>query len=98
MLTRDLAVELRGTGITVNGIAPGAVQTQINRDLLRQPNKMRALLAQIPAGRLGRPEEVAALAAFLASPKPTTRPAPPTSSTAASPSTTRSSERAFDYG
>jgi glucose 1-dehydrogenase len=68
MLTRTLAVELRGTGITVNAIAPGAIETDINRELLRQPEKLDQLRSEIPLGRLGKPEDVAAIAAFLASP------------------------------
>jgi glucose 1-dehydrogenase len=67
MLTRTLAVELRGTGITVNGIAPGAIATPMNRSLLEDRAKRDALLAQIPLGRIGEPEDVAAIAAFLAS-------------------------------
>jgi glucose 1-dehydrogenase len=67
MLTRTLAVELRGLGITVNGIAPGAIATPINTDLLNDKPKLDALLQKIPLGRMGRPEDVAAVAAFLAS-------------------------------
>ena len=67
MLMRDLAVELGPLGITVNNIAPGAISTPINTDLLNDKPKLNALLANIPLGRLGTPEDVAALAAFLAS-------------------------------
>ena len=67
MLTRDLAVELGPKGIRVNGIAPGATETEINKDMLADPKKRAALLAQIPLRRLGKPEDVAGLAAFLAS-------------------------------
>ena len=67
MLTRDLAVELGPLGITVNSIAPGAIETPINTKLLNDPTKLRSLLAQIPLERLGKPEDVAGLAAFLAS-------------------------------
>jgi glucose 1-dehydrogenase len=68
LLTRDLAVELGGYGITVNGIAPGAIATAINRTLLDDKPRVERLLKQIPLGRMGRPEDVAAVAAFLASP------------------------------
>jgi glucose 1-dehydrogenase len=68
MLTRNLAVELAPLGITINNIAPGAIETPINKKLLNDPVKLNALLENIPLRRLGRPEEVAALAAFLASP------------------------------
>jgi glucose 1-dehydrogenase len=67
MLTRTLAVELKGSGITINGIAPGAIETEINRGLLQDEAKLKGLLAQIPLGRIGRPQDVAGLAAFLAS-------------------------------
>ena len=67
MLMRDLAVELGPFGITVNDIAPGAIATPINTSLLEDKPKLNALLANIPLGRLGTPEDVAGLAAFLAS-------------------------------
>ena len=67
MLMRDLAVELGHLGITVNNIAPGAINTPINTSLLENKPKLDALLANIPLGRLGKPEEVAGVAAFLAS-------------------------------
>ncbi len=68
LLTRDLAVELGGYGITVNGIAPGAIATAINSALLDDKPRVERLLKQIPLGRMGKPEDVAAIAAFLASP------------------------------
>jgi glucose 1-dehydrogenase len=67
MLMRNLAVELGPLGITVNNIAPGAIQTPINKALLGDQVKLDALLKNIPLGRLGTPEDVAGLAAFLAS-------------------------------
>jgi glucose 1-dehydrogenase len=67
MLMRDLAVELGPMGITVNNVAPGAVATPINTALLNDKPKLNALLAKIPLGRLGSPDDVAGLVAFLAS-------------------------------
>lgn len=67
MLARNLAIELGTLGITVNNIAPGAIETPINTKLLNDPEKLGALLKNIPLGRLGQPEDVAALVAFLAS-------------------------------
>jgi glucose 1-dehydrogenase len=67
MLMRDLAVELGPLGITVNNVAPGAIQTPINTALLEDKPKLDALLKKIPLGRMGKPEDVAALVAFLAS-------------------------------
>lgn len=69
MLTRNLAVELAPLGITINNIAPGAIETPINTKLLNNQEQLNALLSQIPLGRLGKPEDVAFLAAFLASPE-----------------------------
>lgn len=67
MLMRDLAVELGALGITVNNVAPGAIITPINKTLLEDKPKLDALLANIPLGRLGTPEDVAGVVAFLAS-------------------------------
>ncbi|HEX4607110.1 MAG TPA: SDR family oxidoreductase, partial [Urbifossiella sp.] len=67
MLTRTLAVELGPLGITVNGIAPGAIETPINTTLLNNPELLKALTDKIPLGRLGKPADVAGLAAFLGS-------------------------------
>jgi glucose 1-dehydrogenase len=67
MLTRNLAIELGQFGITINSIAPGAIETPINTKLLNDPKKLGALLGQIPLARLGKPDDVAGLAVFLAS-------------------------------
>jgi glucose 1-dehydrogenase len=67
MLTRTLAVELGPIGVTINSIAPGAIETPINTALLHDPVKLKSLVGQIPLGRLGRPADVAGLAVFLAS-------------------------------
>ncbi|MBW4614448.1 MAG: glucose 1-dehydrogenase [Desmonostoc vinosum HA7617-LM4] len=67
MLTRNLAIELGALGITINNVAPGAIETPINTKLLNNPEKLRALLQNIPLGRLGQPQDVASLVAFLAS-------------------------------
>ena len=67
MLTRNLAVELAPFGITMNSIAPGAIETPINKNLLNDPTKLDALLENIPLKRLGQPGDVASVASFLAS-------------------------------
>jgi glucose 1-dehydrogenase len=67
MLTRNLSIELAPFGITINNIAPGAIETPINTKLLNDPAKLSALLENIPLKRLGKPEDVASMAVFLAS-------------------------------
>ena len=66
-LTRALARELGSRNITVNCVAPGFIATDMT-DALPEAQKA-ALLAQIPLGRLGQADEVAAAVAFLASPQ-----------------------------
>ena len=67
MLMRTLAVELAPHDITVNNIAPGAIETPMDAPLEQDPDEMKKLLSEIPLGRMGKPEEVANLALFLAS-------------------------------
>jgi glucose 1-dehydrogenase len=67
MLTRNLSIELAPLGITINNIAPGAIETPINTKLLNDPVKLNELLGNIPLRRLGKPEDVAGMATFLAS-------------------------------
>jgi 3-oxoacyl-[acyl-carrier protein] reductase len=66
-MTRALARELGSRNITVNCVAPGFIATDMT-DGLSEAQKT-ALLAQVPLGRLGTPEEIAATVAFLASPE-----------------------------
>jgi glucose 1-dehydrogenase len=67
MMMRNLSLELAPLGITINNIAPGAIETPMNAHLLNSPKLLHALLDNIPLRRLGKPEDVAGVAAFLAS-------------------------------
>jgi glucose 1-dehydrogenase len=67
MMMRNLALELAPLGITVNNVAPGAIETPMNSKLLNEPKLLSELLANIPLGRLGQPKDVSGLCAFLAS-------------------------------
>ena len=67
-LTKALANEWAGQGINVNAIAPGYVATENTKALREDAQRMRDLLARIPAGRFAEPDEIAGAAVFLASP------------------------------
>ena len=64
-LTKALATEYAGKGVTVNAVAPGFIESDMTAEL--SPELKEAYLQQIPAGRFGAPEDVAAVVAFLAS-------------------------------
>jgi glucose 1-dehydrogenase len=67
MLCRNMALELAPHHVNVVNVAPGAIATPINEATLENPEKVAALKKEIPLGRVGRPEEVARLVAYLAS-------------------------------
>jgi 2-dehydro-3-deoxy-D-gluconate 5-dehydrogenase len=67
-LTRALSNEWAPHGVQVNAIAPGYITTDNTRPLREDPERDAAILARIPAGRWGRPEDLAGAAVFLASP------------------------------
>jgi glucose 1-dehydrogenase len=67
-LTRTLALEVAGDGITVNAIAPGMILTPMNQEAMDDEDKRAEMERNIPLQRAGRPEEVAQLAVYLASP------------------------------
>jgi NAD(P)-dependent dehydrogenase (short-subunit alcohol dehydrogenase family) len=66
-LTRALAMELADGGVTVVGISPGPVATEINAEILNDPAVNAQFLARIPVGRWGRPEDIGSLAVYLCS-------------------------------
>jgi len=66
-MTRQLAMEGREHGIRANSISPGLIETNQTREQLKNPEWASAMLGKTLLGRLGRPEEVANVAVFLAS-------------------------------
>jgi glucose 1-dehydrogenase len=67
MLCRNLALELAPHGIRIVNVGPGAIDTPINEKTLQDPEKKQKLKQQIPLNRIGTPEEVARVVAYLAS-------------------------------
>jgi glucose 1-dehydrogenase len=67
LLMKSIAQELAPKKIRVNAIAPGAIKTPINHNAWATPDAENALLKLIPAGRVGVPEDIAKVAAWLAS-------------------------------
>ena len=65
-LTKALALELSPLGIRVNAIGPGFIETNMTA-ILREAGVQEMLTGTLPLGRIGKPEEVAATALFLAS-------------------------------
>jgi NAD(P)-dependent dehydrogenase (short-subunit alcohol dehydrogenase family) len=66
-LVRTMAADYAGNGIRVNGVYPGITETPMNRWWVDDPATREQVLAPVPLGRAARPEEIAAVAAFLAS-------------------------------
>ena len=67
MMTKTLAQEAAPFGVRVVALAPGAIQTPINQSVWGDPAGLKDLLTKIPYGRLGKPEEIGAMVAVLAS-------------------------------
>jgi len=66
-LTRALALELAAEGITVNGISPGPIGTEMTIPIMTNPETNAQFLANLPVGRWGKVEEIGALACYLCS-------------------------------
>jgi len=67
-LTRSLAEAWAADGIRVNSVAPGLVETKLTKATTERPDRLAAVLSQIPLGRAGTPQEIASVTLFLASP------------------------------
>ena len=66
-LTKAFSNEWAGRGVNVNAIAPGYMATELNQALMADPDRNRAILARLPIGRWGLPEDLKGAAIFLAS-------------------------------
>lgn len=66
-LTENMALDLAAKGINVNAVAPGVIETDMTKDMLVDEKVKAGLLMRIPKGRVGKPEDIGAAVAFLAS-------------------------------
>jgi len=66
-LTKSLANEWTARGVTVNAVAPGYIETEMNTALLQDPARLASISGRIPAGRWGQPEDFKGSAVYLAS-------------------------------
>jgi len=66
-LTENMALELASKGINVNAVAPGAIESDMSAGLRDNKRLLKTTLTQIPKGRIGKPEDIGAAVAFLAS-------------------------------
>ena len=69
MMTKTMALELAKYNIRANIVAPGAIETDMNRELKENEDELEEVLKRIPIGRVGSPDEVANVVEFLASDK-----------------------------
>lgn len=69
MMTKTMALELARDGIRANVVAPGAIQTDINKELKGNKNELQKVLKRIPIGRIGSADEIASVVEFIASDK-----------------------------
>ena len=66
-LTENMALDLAKKGINVNAVAPGVIETDMTNEMLGDEKVKAGLMARIPKGRVGKPEDIGAAVAFLAS-------------------------------
>lgn len=66
-LTKELALEFAANGIRVNAVGPGPIRTPMTKFISEDPKVLKAILAGVPMGRMGEPEEIAKAVVFLAS-------------------------------
>ena len=69
MMTKTMALELAGQNIRANLVAPGAIMTEMNRELRENRNELESVIKKIPMRRVGNADEVANFVEFLASDK-----------------------------